>query len=120
MLPMITRILCDYDGEIPLDFDTRLQMVARIHRLRVQTVRFDKTRNGFHLVLECRNRISPIRVVLIQALLGSDWKRETFNSQRVMSLGKVSSFWKTRWNVLYHTHYRRVGLYPLPYPFSEE
>lgn len=104
------RIMCDYDGRIPADLTERLQMIVRVERLRVEFVRIDRTRHGYHMVVECRNRIAPMRLVLIQALLGSDWKREAFNAQRVKWLRSIPTFWRSRWNVLYHTHHRRVRL----------
>jgi hypothetical protein len=104
------RIYCDYDGRIPADVSQRLQMVVRVERLRVQYVRFDRTRHGYHMVVAVSNRLSPYRLVMIQLLLGSDWKREAFNAQRVKRLRDLPAFWRARWNVLYHTHYRRVSL----------
>lgn len=96
----------DFDGSFPRDFDKRLALVARVHRLSVTLVRIDRTRHGYHVVITVRQRLSPWRIVFAQAVLGSDWKREIFNSRRVIAWRTVPAFWRARWNVLYARHYR--------------
>lgn len=117
----LLHILCDYDGEIPSDVWDRLEMVARIEKLRIRYVRFDRTRHDYHMIVACSDFarkhgswMSPERLVALQAILGSDWKREAFNLHRVRNLKDFPAFWHSRWNVLYHTHYRRVTLLPQP------
>jgi hypothetical protein len=105
-----TYLRCDYDGRIPRDMWTRLEMVARLHRLRVRWLRVDRTQHGYHIVICVSNRIALPRQILLQALLGSDWKREAFNSARVLRLRDVPTFWRRRVNVLYLRHYRGVTL----------
>lgn len=105
----MTDILCDYDGEIPSDFWNRLEMVVRAQRLNVICIRIDRTRHGYHLILTVSNRIGAVRLVLIQALLGSDWKREAYNSRRAILRG-IPAFWRERRNVLYKRHYRGIKL----------
>lgn len=111
----MTTLMCDYDGEIPADVGARLEFVVRAFRLVVEWYRLDRTRHGYHMIVVCRNRyevegMRPLDIVLAQALLGSDWKRETFNLIRVKSLSRFSPLWRQRWNVLFHRHYRRVSL----------
>lgn len=103
------NILCDFDNEVPDDLSSRLQMVARIQRLRIRWYRIDRTKRGYHLVVSVSNRMGAVRLVLIQSLLGSDWKREAFNSRRAILRG-LPEFWRKRRNVLYHRHYRSVSL----------
>jgi hypothetical protein len=101
---------CDYDtARFPAGVWQRIGMVSRVHRLRVDYVRIDKTRNGWHVLVGVRGRpVSPVRLVLIQALLGSDWKRELFNSRRALVSRRVPTFWRGRMNVLYTRHHRGV------------
>lgn len=106
----MTEIKCDYDGVMPRGFATRLRMLVDFHRLRVVFIRTDKTRHGYHVILAVSNRISPTRIVLFQSLLGSDWKREMFNSRRATAWRNVPAFWRTRSNVLYERHFRGVEL----------
>ena len=102
---------CDFDGYVPVDFTTRLEMVARLHRLTVEWVRTDRTRRGYHVVVRVRQRVALARAVTLQAILGSDWKREAFNSARVLSGARhVPAFWRRRLNVLYTRHFRGVAL----------
>jgi hypothetical protein len=100
---------CDYDGAIPADVWVRLEMVARLHRLPVAWVRFDRTRRGYHMVVRVARRVDLRRVVQLQTVLGSDWKREAFNSARAWR-ANVPAFWRRRLNVLYARHLRGVAL----------
>lgn len=107
---MLTRLMCDFDGALPDDFAQRLVVVVAAHRLRVECVSYRKTRRGWHVVVTVRQRVAFWRVVLLQALLGSDWKRETFNSRRATAWRRVPPFWRSRANVLYLRHHRSVSL----------
>lgn len=102
-------ILCDFDGELPEDLNARLEMVARVQRLHVRWYRIDRTKHGYHMVVNVTGRIGMLRTVLIQSLLGSDWKRETFNSRRAMLKG-LPAYWRSRFNVLYHRHFREISV----------
>jgi hypothetical protein len=106
----MTEIKLDYDGLFPRDFAMRVDMVLRVQRLRATWVRIDRTAHGWHVVVFVRGRCSPTRLILIQALMGSDWKRELFNSRRVLAWRHVPPFWRTRANVLYSRHIK--GVYP--------
>ena len=104
---------CDYDDAIPRQMAARVQFVARVFALRVRFVRYDRTRRGHHMVVDCRGAaLSPTETVLAQALLGSDWKREAYNAGRARVLSRQPSFWResSRWNVLYHRHWRKVDV----------
>lgn len=104
----MAKILCDFDRPIPRDFSKRLAMVVSVHRLRVRYVRVDKTEHGFHVVVSVVGRLPLLRCVALQAILGSDWKRELFNSRRAFAWRNVPPFWRERSNVLYGRHFRGV------------
>jgi hypothetical protein len=106
----VTTLKLDYDGAFPRDFDARLALVCRVHRLAPVVVRIDRTRHGYHVVIVVRQRIAFTRVVLLQAVLGSDWKRELFNSRRALAWRHVPAFWRDRANVLYGRHHRSIRL----------
>jgi hypothetical protein len=106
----MTTLKLDFDGRIPRDYARRLEFIVRAHRLRVLAERIDKTRNGYHVTLTVAGRVSFMRVILLQSLLGSDWKRETFNSRRAVAWRNVPEFWRVRANVLYVRHHRSVML----------
>lgn len=93
---------------VPDDFADRLGLVARLHRVRVLCVRIDRTRHGWHVVVWLSRRFALMRVVALQAVLGSDWKRELFNSVRVVRLAGVGDAWRDRANVLFTRHTRSV------------
>lgn len=42
-----------------------------------------KSGKGFHVLIETEKDISDLEIVAIQAIIGSDYKRETFNLNRV-------------------------------------
>lgn len=102
----MTVLKLDYDGSFPRDFDKRLALVARVHHLSIALVRIDRTRHGYHALVWVRQRVSFARVVLLQSVLGSDWKRELFNSRRANAWRALPLFWRERANVLYQRHYR--------------
>lgn len=106
---VVSYLKCDYDGTIPRDVWARLEMIARLHRLPVEWVRIDRTRHGYHMTIRIRRRVAMRRVILLQAVLGSDWKREAFNSARAWR-ANVPAFWRRRFNVLYSRHIRGVAL----------
>jgi hypothetical protein len=104
-------VKCDYDGaRLPPGWWQRVGMACRFHGLRVEYVRIDRTRNGWHVVIAVKQRVALMRLVLVQALCGSDWKRELFNSRRALVFRHTSPFWRKRANVLYSRHLRGVEL----------
>jgi hypothetical protein len=104
----MTAIKCDFDGVMPRAFIQRVAFVCRVLRCSVLYLEVHRTRRGHHVVIHVNRRLSFMRTVLIQALLGSDWKRETFNSRRASAWRNVPAFWRNRANVLYNRHYRSV------------
>lgn len=56
--------------------------------------------NGTHLTVTLNKKLTPIETVALQAICGSDWKREAANFRRARSLGE-SRYWRERFNVLY-------------------
>lgn len=100
----MTLLYLDFDGAIPNDIVSRITWCARLWQWRVEAIRIDRTRNGFHVVVGVRQKIEPALIVAAQAVLGSDYKREAYNLMRVQSLPRVSPFWRERWNVLYSHH----------------
>lgn len=106
----MTTLKCDFDGRIPRQFIERLTFVCRVQRCSVLNLRIDRTRHGYHAIIEVTGRMNMTRTVLVQALLGSDWKRETFNSRRAIAWRNVPAFWRNRANVLYVRHHRSATL----------
>jgi hypothetical protein len=89
----------------------RLGWIAKQHGCRVEWTRIDRTAHGWHLTAALAGRrVSPLRVVLMQACMGSDYRRETYNGVRAMRLRGTAPFWRERFNQLYTKHYRRVTL----------
>lgn len=62
---------------------------------------------GIHVrILTHEEMRSPLEVVALQAICGSDPVREAFNVRRVRSLTRVPRWWSERWNVLYQEEIR--------------
>jgi hypothetical protein len=108
---MKTIIKLDIDERLTADgvelLEKRIAFVSDIVKipLELQTI-WRSHHGGAHVVLTAFRQgeyLPPIEVVLIQALLGSDWKRETFNYQRARGLTDAPTFWQLsdRWNVHY-------------------
>lgn len=106
---------CDYDKrfrERNTQWETRISLLplwrlGRIVGATPQWVRYDATRRGFHVVTRWNRNLDPAVIVAMQALLGSDQARESFNLARLMFAGQTSGDGKNRrkeaarWNILY-------------------
>ncbi|MFS8083703.1 MAG: hypothetical protein ACMG51_09640 [Ginsengibacter sp.] len=62
---------------------------------------FPSNQKGFHRIIEIEEPLQALEIVLVQALCGSDLRRETFNMARVLLLSDAPLFWHSRWNNLY-------------------
>ena len=100
----MTLLYLDIDGPLPDAIVYKIVATCRLWDWRLAGVRFDRTRNGWHVVVAVRKRLPPVVVVAAQAILGSHDKREAYNLLRVMQLDRVPRFWRRRWNVLYSSH----------------
>lgn len=80
-------------GYVFLDYDFRrtprlAQLFAACHiaGLKVVSIMDRRTKKGWHRVIRLRQRLSPAETVALQAILGSDRRRENLNLMRVLSL----------------------------------
>lgn len=100
-----TNLKLDFDGAVPDDLVSRISwVVATVCSSTPTLVRVDRTRHGFHVVVTVPRRVAPLSVVALQAILGSDHKREAYNLVRARNLRNVDGFWRCRFNVLYNRH----------------
>lgn len=78
-------------------------IVLRTIGLRPIWLRTDRTRRGWHIVIRLTRALLPAECVALQALLGSDDRRECMNLLRVMSIARrdPGPFWRHRWNLLF-------------------
>lgn len=99
---MPTPIILDIDrAQLPRDLMDRAAWTFATMRLRVACVECRRTRRGWHVTFTVARRLNAYTVVALQAILGSDARRETFNLIRVRNLPHVPPFWRSRWNVKY-------------------
>lgn len=96
-------IKLDYDGPFPDEFQDRCAFVFSTLGIRVVEMgRVVSPRgNGHHVMVKLNTGIPALAAVAIQAILGSDWRRETYNLGRALVLADAPAFWQFRWNVLY-------------------
>jgi hypothetical protein len=87
--------MCDFDGTWRPSL-SRIMRLGQMCQMLPVYIREDKTRHGWHMLIEWNRKLAAIEQVAIQAVLGSDLQRETYNLARVMS-GKRSD----RWNLLF-------------------
>lgn len=99
------RTMCDYDEPAPAADLYHVYRLARMLGIRPVLVRYDRTAHGWHLIVEWSRTFRPAEIVAIQAILGSDSKRELFNMARVLS-GKARS---PRWNLLFERKLTKGG-----------
>lgn len=103
------EVLCDFD--YPGDYYRQrrgpvlgpIWVTLRTCGLTPQWMQFRKTRKGWHLVIRFWRPLLPAEQVAIQAVLGSDRRREGLNLMRVLCMRQkgASAFWRGRWNVLF-------------------
>lgn len=111
-------VLCDYDNRdpvtgrfqrvLPVELVGRVEWVLRHLRLTPDYILVERTARGCHVTVKLTRKIAPLRVVVLQLLLGSDYRREAYNAGRVSAYRHVSRFWRERGNVLYQRHKRSV------------
>jgi len=107
--------------QVDIDFRSReglLQFIARVWpflfqftwphfgRLQVEDVRVSRTGHCYHVEIGVRNEIEPLQLILLQAMFGSDVRRENHNLERltctqmrpwdVMYNWKFKYYWKFR------------------------
>lgn len=83
-------------------FRFKTEFISSITGIPLKFLDCKETTKGLHVKLLTTENISDTELVLLQALLGSDWKREVFNWQRVRQGAKMSE-----WNFLFSKKYRR-------------
>lgn len=100
------------NGLLKLDIDSGERMPNnrtidhRLARAGFRRKRISRKRSpgglGWHVTLEVDpSPASPLIVVALQAILGSDPQREACNLVRAIQYDNVTPFWRDRWNVLY-------------------
>lgn len=103
------ELLCDFD--FPGDYYRQrrgpklgpLWVTLRTCQLTPQWIEMRRTRKGWHVVIRLHRPLQPAEQVAVQAVLGSDRRREGLNLMRVLCMRRVgaSEFWQARWNVLF-------------------
>ncbi|MCP4902934.1 MAG: hypothetical protein GY906_38720 [bacterium] len=103
---MSERVL-KLDLDVPtLDFEElseRVDWTLSLIRRRATTIGLSESpsRHGWHVRIELNRGVSAMRAVALQAILGSDPKREAFNLARVSDWPQLSPLARLRWNVLF-------------------
>lgn len=94
-------IMCDYDTPTAPGF---LEFTKVFHTLGITpiSVRYDRTKRGWHVVIVLPRDLHKCATVALQAILGSDPRRETLNLMRALSTN-MDRFASQRWNVLFES-----------------
>jgi hypothetical protein len=95
------RILLDWDCQRHKRTLTSICKVLRKERLDPQWIYYYRTRKGWHAVIYYHGICSPSRTVRLQKELGSDSKREAFNSTRLKGLKYHTPWERQRFNILF-------------------
>lgn len=109
MLGMYSYLKADYDGPVfPPDFKERCEFIQETLGIEFRRVQQLRTARGHHALIQLADPLPAWVVCTLQAILGSDYRRETFNLVRVLALSDAPDFWQPRWNVFYERKYGRV------------
>lgn len=90
------QTLCDIDEKQPPAINW-IMRIARMLKIRPRFIEYDRTKHGWHVIIEWSRRFKPIEICALQCVLGSDLDRETYNLARIFS-GKARN---RRWNLLF-------------------
>ena len=101
-------------SEIKLDFDKpekpnfqKIWAVLGICGIIIDAIRVSKSKHGgTHVLIKTKPVLRDWEILTLQAIMGSDWKRETFNYIRVKAItenprGWEREYWERNWNVLF-------------------
>ena len=94
-----TLVKVDIDGL--LDSTERLWWTFRMLRWPVVWTSVRRTRRGWHIEVAINRKIHPWRIIAAQAILGSDYRRETFNLRRTARWSGLPAVARDHWNVLF-------------------
>lgn len=92
-------VMCDFDTPRPPSL-WEVNRVFHILDIKPRWMRYDRTRRGWHLVIRLPRPLQKPALVALQAILGSDPRRETLNLMRALSV-RWDRFNSQRWNVLF-------------------
>ena len=73
----------DLDGKYGLSTFLERTWILKYLGIKVVGVKIHHTMNGFHARLVCDNEIDNVKAAFIQALLGSDYRRELSNLLKI-------------------------------------
>jgi len=96
---MVQILKLDLDGKNGLDIFLQRMWIMKYLGLKTEYVKVYHTTNGYHLVLGLDNEIEPIKAILIQCILGDDYRRSACLLLRYERGCKD-------WNVLFKTKYK--------------
>lgn len=92
---------CDYD-EPTAPHLRPMYVVARLCGLVPKWVEYYRTRRGWHVTIQWSRKLEPLAIVALQAVLGSDPRRESLNLMRVLNKADIKHGGKqNKWNLLY-------------------
>jgi hypothetical protein len=97
----VIELKIDIDKKDKRDFMRRYQALYRYFRFKLVDYEITETRKGYHvrLIIDFPFKVTSEEIVLLQLLLGSDWKREMLNYLRVKN--GIED-----WNKLFNVKYR--------------
>jgi hypothetical protein len=76
-------------------------VVESLSQIPISSICYSTTQRGHHVIIRLAEKLKPIELVALQAILGSDSMREALNFMRARGIDSASEYWKTRWNILY-------------------
>ena len=94
----------DYDVEqLPPDLIERTTELLRLAGLRPVDLALNRSASGkgWHMRVLLNRPVNAQRCVALQAILGSDPRREAFNLRRVSQWRELTDYARARWNVLF-------------------
>ena len=90
---MVEKVIkIDVDDKNIAEVIERIKTVKEIlekdANIKIKDFEVYETKNGFHIKCKAENITHPLEIIILQLLLGSDWKRECLNYVRYKKIGE--------------------------------
>jgi hypothetical protein len=92
---------CDTKNPDRLPQPAFIRWILTIIGIQSSSIVYRETKRGFHVIIRILEKLEPVELVAVQAILGDDPMRAALNLMRARQSEIMDDYWRTRWNILY-------------------
>lgn len=93
--------LVDVDDNTSVPTITFINSICRIIGVTPKNYCYQRTRRGWHIIIELMEKLEHAELIAFQCILGDDPMRGALNLMRERNIKGANEFWKSRSNILY-------------------